>query len=150
MARPKHITPTPGEMEILDLLWDRGPSTVRQVLEVLEARRPRAYTSVMTLLKIMTNKGLVVREPHGRAFMYRAARPRGKTLGRVVKDLLDRVFKGSADQLVVHVLNQSKPSPEELDQIRQAIDAYRGDAGGDDAGRNAARRDDTGRQQEKP
>src|SRR5687768_8738246 len=80
MARPKQQTPTDGELEILHVLWDRGPSTVRDVLEVLNAKRPRAYTSVMSLLNIMVDKGLVNREADGRAFVYRARRPRERTL----------------------------------------------------------------------
>lgn len=124
MARPKNITPTPAELELLEHLWDRGPSTGRELYEIVDAVRPRAYTSVMTVLNIMADKGLLVREPQGRAFVYRAARPRDKTLGGVVKDVLGRVFKGSADRLVVHILDQSKPTPDELEQIRRAIDAY--------------------------
>jgi predicted transcriptional regulator len=124
MARPKQETPTEGELEILHVLWDRGPSTVREVLEVLQSKRDRAYTSVMSLLNIMSDKGLVVREPQGRAFVYRARRPRERTLGQIVEHVLGRAFDGSAHELVAHVLQQSKPSAEELDEIRQVIEAY--------------------------
>ena len=65
MARPKEDQPTDGELEVLKVLWDRGPSTVREVLEVLTVTRPRAYTSVMSLLNVMTEKGLVTRQPQG-------------------------------------------------------------------------------------
>ena len=75
MARRKLETPTEGELEILQVLWDRGASTVREVLEVLNPKRERAYTSVMSLLNIMADKGLVVREPQGRAFLYQARKP---------------------------------------------------------------------------
>jgi predicted transcriptional regulator len=124
MARRKQETPTEGELEILHVLWDRGPSTVRDVLDVLNQGRKRAYTSVMSLLNIMADKGLVVRQPQGRAFVYRARRPRQRTLGQIVGDVLGRAFSGSAQELVAHVLEQSQPSPQELAEIRRVIETY--------------------------
>lgn len=124
MARPRQETPTEGELEILKVLWERGPSTGREVLDVLAAQRKRAYTSVMSVLNIMADKGQVIRKPHGRAFIYSAKRPREKTLGTMVSSLLGRAFEGSAASLVSQLLDQSKPSPEELDQIRKAIEEY--------------------------
>ncbi|OHB69085.1 MAG: transcriptional regulator [Planctomycetes bacterium RBG_13_63_9] len=125
MARPKHEQPTPGELEVLKILWQRGPSTVRQVMEQLNRRRRRAYTSVMSLLGVMTDKGLLARQRKGRAFLYRAKVDRERTLGRMVEDLLGRVFEGSAASLVVHLLDRSNPSPQELEAIRKAIHDYR-------------------------
>jgi BlaI family penicillinase repressor len=125
MPRPKHENPTPGELEVLKILWDRGPSTVRQVMEVLNETRRRAYTSVMSLLGVMTEKGLVTREPKGRAFLYRAKVAREKTLGQMVEDLLGRAFEGSASTLVARLLDQSSPSPEELAEIRKMLEKYR-------------------------
>jgi predicted transcriptional regulator len=124
MARRKLETPTEGELEILQVLWDRGASTVREVLDVLNPKRERAYTSVMSLLNIMADKGLVVRQPQGRAFVYRARKPRERTLGKIVGAVLGKAFEGSAHELVAHVLEQSRPSPEELEQIRRVIEAY--------------------------
>ena len=124
MPRPKAQTPTPAELEILQVLWDQGPSTVRDVLDVLSARRKRAYTSIMNLLNIMADKGLAVREPQGRAFLYRARKARENTVGRIVRDVLGRVFSGSASSLVAHVLDQSKPSQQELAEIRRTIEEY--------------------------
>ena len=124
MARPKQQTPTAGELEVLKVLWEHGACTVRDVLNELNKRRSRAYTSVMTLLNVMTEKGLVMREPQGRAFVYQARRPRETTLGRLVQDLLGRAFEGSASALVTQVLAESKPSEEELEAIQQAIDEY--------------------------
>jgi BlaI family penicillinase repressor len=124
MARRKQDTPTEGELEILQVLWDRGPSTVREVLQVLNEKRQRAYTSVMSLLNIMADKRLVVRQPQGRAFVYQARRPRERTLGNIVGVVLGKAFEGAAHELVAHVLEQSKPSPQELDQIRQVIEDY--------------------------
>jgi BlaI family transcriptional regulator, penicillinase repressor len=124
MARPKEEQPTTGELEILKVLWDRGPSTVRDVMLALHEERPRAYTSVMSLLNVMTDKGLVVREPEGRAFVYRPKIQREKTLRRMVGDLLGRAFEGSAHELVAHLLDQKKPSAAELDEIRRTIADY--------------------------
>lgn len=124
MPRPRADQPTPAELEILQILWDRGPSTVREVLEVLRARRKRAYTSIMNLLNIMVDKGLVLREESGRAFVYRAKKARENTVGKIVRDVLGRVFSGSASSLVAHVLDQSRPSEKELAEIRRTIDEY--------------------------
>jgi len=125
MPRPKHEHPTPAELEVLKILWDRGPSTVRQVMEVLNETRRRAYTSIMSLLGVMTDKGLLTREPRGRAFVYRAKVSRERTLGKMVDDLLGRAFEGSVSALVARLLDQSSPSPEELEEIRKAVEVYR-------------------------
>ncbi len=125
MARPRHDHPTPGELEVLKVLWERGPSTVREVMEVLNETRRRAYTSVMSLLGVMTEKGLLTREPKGRAYVYRAKVTREKTLGQMVDDLLGRAFEGSASTLVARLLDQSSPSPEELEEIRRTLEEYR-------------------------
>jgi BlaI family penicillinase repressor len=124
MPRPADERPTTGELEVLKILWDRGPSTVRDVMNVLNTARPRAYTSVMSLLNVMTDKGLVVRQPQGRAFVYRAKKDRERTLRQMVGDLLGRAFEGSSSQLVLHLLDQSRPSAEELEEIRRAIEQY--------------------------
>jgi predicted transcriptional regulator len=94
-------------------------------MESLEStRKVRAYTSVMSLLNLMCEKRLVKRRPAGRAFTYEAKVPRSKTLGRLISDLCRRAFSDSASSLVAHMLDQTEPSPEELQAIRQAIDAY--------------------------
>lgn len=124
MARPRESQPTAGELEVLQVLWDRGPSTVREVLEVLSAERSRAYTSVMSLLNVMTDKGLLIRTPQGRAFLYRPKVNRQRTLKSMVGNLLGRAFAGSAHELVAHLLDQTKPTAEELDAIRRTIEDY--------------------------
>ena len=129
MPRPKEEQPTAGELEVLKVLWDRGPSTVREVMGVLNQARPRAYTSVMSLLNVMTEKRLLVREPQGRAFVYRPKTDRGKTLRQMVGDLLGRAFEGSTSQLVAHLLDQTKPTPGELAEIRRAIERYQQEKG---------------------
>ncbi|MGH7127886.1 MAG: BlaI/MecI/CopY family transcriptional regulator [Planctomycetaceae bacterium] len=126
MARPRTAHPTPAELEALKVLWDRGPSTVREVMDALESsRRSRAYTSVMSLLNVMAEKRLVARKPQGRAFLYAAAVPREKTLNRLVSDLWRRAFEQSASTMVAHLLEETSPSEEELRAIREAIEAYR-------------------------
>lgn len=129
MARPKEEQPTTGELEVLKVLWDRGPSTVRDVMEVLNAARPRAYTSVMSLMNVMSDKGLLVREPQGRAFVYRPKVERQRTLRRMVGDLVGRAFEGSAHELVAHLLDQTKPTAEELDEIQRTIAEYQQERG---------------------
>jgi predicted transcriptional regulator len=127
MARPRHEQPTPAELEVLKILWDReGPSSVRDVLVFVnrQVETPRAYTSVMSLLNVMTDKGLLRRSPHGRAFVYEPISPREQTLRALLGETLERVYDGSASLLVAHLLDQSHPSADELDQIRLLLDAY--------------------------
>src|SRR4051812_7207269 len=127
MARPRHEQPTPAELEVLKILWDRdGPSTVRDVFQAVNcvADPPRAYTSVMSLLNVMTDKGLLRRSPQGRAFRYEPVAPREQTLRSLLGETLKRVYNGSASLLVAHLLDQSHPSRDELDQIRLLVDTY--------------------------
>lgn len=125
MARPKTPHPTPAELEILKILWDTGPLTVREVLDVLNvAGPPRAYTSIMSLLNVMADKGLLERDPEGRAFRYRPVVERAKTLGGLVEDVWQRAFAGSASALVAHLLDQTQPDAEELAEIRRLLKNY--------------------------
>ena len=123
MARPKLPHPTPGELEILRILWNYGPATVRQVLDQLAD--DRAYTSVMSLLTVMADKKLVTREPQGRAFLYTARLKPEQTEGKIIGNVLDRVFDGSASALVARLLEQSQPSQDELDEIRRLISQHK-------------------------
>jgi BlaI family penicillinase repressor len=124
MPRPKHEHPTPGELEVLSILWQRSPLTVREVREALNRRRPRAYTSVMSLLGVMTEKGLLSRKPAGRAYVYSPRAGRAKTMRRLLGDLLGRAFEGSASLLVAHLLEEANPSSEELAVIRRTLAEY--------------------------
>ncbi len=125
MARPKLPHPTPGELEILRILWEKEPLTVRGVLDRLEAEnRGRAYTSVMSLMNVMAEKGLLKREPHGRAFLYWSVLKEDAALGKLVRDLWGRAFDNSASTLVTRLLDETNPSEEELDAIRAAIREY--------------------------
>jgi len=130
MARPRYENPTPAELEVLQVIWDGGPSTVREVMTVLNRKRPRAYTSVMSLMTVMAEKGLLSQKPKGRAFLYSAKISRAKTQSRMVRDLLGRVFDGSASALVTHLLQQAKPDSEELDEIRKTITMFARKKGG--------------------
>jgi predicted transcriptional regulator len=125
MPRPSYDQPTPGELEVLKVLWDRGPSTVREVMDVLNRDRQRAYTSVMSLLNVMTEKRLLERMPKGRAYVYQPAVDREEILGEMVGDLLGRAFEGSATALVAHLLEHSEPDDEELAAIRRTISEFR-------------------------
>jgi predicted transcriptional regulator len=127
MVRPRAEQPTPAELEVLKVLWDRdGPATVREVLEIVNLKHvpPRAYTSVMSLMNVMVDKGLLGRFPRGRAFVYVPAEPRDQTLRGLLGETLERAYSGSASLLVAHLLDQSSPSAEELDQIRSLLDDY--------------------------
>ncbi len=124
MTTPRR--PTPAELEILRLLWEHGPSTVREVLGRIEEQRPAGYTTVLKLLQIMTEKDLVRRDETARAHVYTARVPEDQTQGQLVRDLLDRAFGGSASKLVMHALSARKTSPEELARIRQMLDQLQG------------------------
>ena len=114
--------PTQAELEILAVLWDHGPSTVRQVQQELDTRRPTGYTTVLKLLQIMTDKGLVRRDETERAHRYAPRLPRERTEQQIVGDLVDRAFGGSASRLVMRALSSRRASAEELDRIRKLLD----------------------------
>jgi predicted transcriptional regulator len=118
--------PTPGELEILRVLWDRGPGTVRDVQEALGGERASGYTTVLKLLQIMTEKGLVRRDETARAHVYAAAVEESRTQRRLVKDLVDRAFGGSAAKLVMQALAGRRASAEEIERIRELLDAMEG------------------------
>jgi predicted transcriptional regulator len=113
--------PTKGELEILDVLWQRGEATVREVHEELSSRKPTAYTTVLKLLQIMDEKGLVERDKNAKAHVYRAKQPQDETQKNLVSDLLEKAFRGSALKLVQHVLETKPASREELAEIRKLI-----------------------------
>ena len=131
MARPKQSHPTPAELEVLHILWTDGPATVRQIMERLDSKRPRGYTTVMSLMDVMHEKGLLKRKPDGRAFLYSAKVDQTKTLKRMVGDLLRRAFEGSSTSLVTHLLDHASPTDDELSEIRKAIELYDREHGGE-------------------
>ena len=123
---PDAPRPTPGELEILGVLWDHGPSTVREIHERLAKDRPTGYTTVLKLLQIMTEKGLVSRDEAARAHVYEARAPQEQTQRQLVRDLLDRAFGGSATKLVMQALSARKAPREELARIRELLDRLEG------------------------
>ena len=125
MARPKTENPTPGELEVLKILWDRGPSTVRQVMETLNRERKRHYTSFMSLLNTMADKGLVETRTTRTGVRLSGGRQPGKRLwADCSKIFFHRAFEGSASALVARLLDRSSPSEEELKRIHELIDRY--------------------------
>jgi predicted transcriptional regulator len=121
MKKPPVPKPTDAELAILRVLWDRGPSTVRQVHDVLSEQRDFAYTTTLKLLQLMTEKGITVREEDGRIHLYRAGFAQEDTQQRLVADLLDRAFGGSAAKLVVQALAAKPASAEELAEIQRLL-----------------------------
>ena len=125
MVRPKSDHPTPAELEVLKILWQHGELTVREVMEHMDSRPGRAYTTIMSLLSVMNDKGLLERQSKGKAFVYSAAADEHRTLSAMLSDLVQRAFQGSSSALVAHLLEGENPSSEDLDEIRQLLTDYR-------------------------
>jgi predicted transcriptional regulator len=117
--------PTEAELEILRVLWERGPSTVRQVHELLAAQRETGYTTTLKLMQIMADKGLVTRDESSRTHVYTARASQETTERQLVNDLVERAFGGSAAALVLRALSSHTASDEELREIRKLIDQAR-------------------------
>jgi predicted transcriptional regulator len=126
MARRKTTGPTDRELAILGVLWERGPSTVRDVHEGLHQDVETGYTTTLKLMQIMVEKGLLVRENDDRRHIYRPAISEERTQKQLVQDLLDRVFAGSAEKLVMRALSARKVSPTELKRIREMLNEMEG------------------------
>ena len=126
MARRKTSGPTDRELAILGVLWDKGPSSVRDVHETLQQEEETGYTTTLKLMQIMVDKGLLVREDDGRRHIYRPAVSEERTQKQLVGDLLDRAFAGSAEKLVMRALSAKKVSAKELKRIRQMLDEMEG------------------------
>ncbi len=116
--------PTVSELEILRILWTRGPSTVRAVHEELAGQKAIGYTSVLKLLQIMTTKGTVRRNEEQRAHVYEACLPAEQTKRQIAGDMLQRVFEGSASQLMLHALAGRRTPREEIDELRRLLDEH--------------------------
>lgn len=116
--------PTDAELEILNVLWQRGAATVREVHDELSARKATLYTTVLKTLQIMTEKGLVERDESQRAHLYRARLAQDETQRQLLDDLLARAFDGSASKLVMQALSGREASAEELTEIRALLDAF--------------------------
>ena len=120
--KQRALRPTPAELEILRVLWARGPSTVRDVHEALGPARDTGYTTVLKLLQIMAEKGLVARDETARAHVYAARAGESATQRQLVRELLDRAFGGSAAKLVMQALSTRAATPDEIAGIRRLLD----------------------------
>ena len=116
--------PTASELEILQVLWERGPSTVREVHLALSEKKSLGYTTVLKLLQIMTAKGTVRRDEDQRAHVYEACQPATETKRQLVGDVLQRVFEGSASELLMHALEGRRASKKELEELHRLLDEY--------------------------
>jgi len=127
VLRMREVTPqkpTAAELEILQVLWERGPSTVREVHEALKEEKDLGYTTVLKLMQIMTSKGLVRRNEDQRAHIYEAQQPAEKTKRQLAADVLERVFDGSARELLLHALAAQRSSRQEIEELRNLLDEH--------------------------
>ena len=125
---PDGKRPTEAELAILGVLWERGPSTVREVHAALDADEGRAYTTVLKLMQIMADKGLVTRSRSARQHVYAPAKEAQETQRAIVGDLLERAFHGSTASLVQAALSSRPASQDEFDEIRRLLDELEDDA----------------------
>jgi len=117
--------PTDAELSVLRVLWSRGPSTVREVYEVLCQERDLGYTTVLKALQVMLQKGLVERDESERSHVFSAAVQEAETQTHLLEDLVEKAFGGSALRLLTHALNAKKPSRKELDELQKLLDQKR-------------------------
>lgn len=120
--KPAERKPTEAELAILDVIWRHEAATVREVFQHMGQTQDIGYTTVLKLMQIMTDKGLLERDSTVRPQVYRAARPQKQTQKLLLRDLLDRAFRGSPGHLVLQALAMRKSTPEELQQIRAMLD----------------------------
>lgn len=121
MSKKENIKPTESELEILQLLWDNGPSTVRFINDKLNEQRETGYTTTLKIMQIMFDKKLVKREEDGRSHIYKAAIQREDTQKQLLDRILETAYGGNATALVLQALGQSKATKEELEQIKKFI-----------------------------
>jgi BlaI family transcriptional regulator, penicillinase repressor len=119
--KPKRPLLTDQELEIMKIIWRKGNATVRDVYEELLTRRKIAYTTVMTMMGILEQKGHLKKSADERAYVYTPTKPQREVLGNMVQDFVKRVFNGSAKPLLVHLVENEKISKEELDEITELL-----------------------------
>jgi predicted transcriptional regulator len=124
MKPPEPAKPTEAELDILHIVWDLGPVTVRQVHDRLERLKPSQYTTTLKLMQIMAEKGLLLRDESARSHVYRAGWPRERIQQQIAGHLLNRVFGGSARSLMLGALSSKKTSARELAELRRTLDEY--------------------------
>jgi predicted transcriptional regulator len=120
--RTPNTTLTPQELAIMKVVWKLETATVRDVFEHLQTRRPVAYTTVLTMMKILEQKGYVKKSRDERAFVYSATRPRSQVLGGMVREFVDRVFDGASRPMLLHLVKQTKLSDKERKALLRAIE----------------------------
>jgi predicted transcriptional regulator len=125
MNTTKILKPTDSELEILQVLWEKGDATVREVHEELSGTKDCGYTTTLKLMQIMFDKGLVLRDDSNRTHIYRANVSKEKTQQQLVDKMVNALFSGSHSQLVMQALGSRTPSREELDEIQQLLDSYK-------------------------
>lgn len=119
--RPASRTLTEQELEIMKIVWERGTASVRDVYETLRAHRPVAYTTVQTMMRVLERKGHVERRREQRTDLYKATRPQQQVLGRMVREFVDRVFNGSAQPLVLHLVRDRRLTKQELRELARLV-----------------------------
>ena len=122
MVKKSLPSPTEAELEILNVLWQRGPSTEREVTDEIQKTKTSGYTTVLKLMQIMANKGLVRRDENDRAHVYEPALPKEQTQRQLLSNLVEKAFEGSATKLVMQALSGKRASREELSRIREILD----------------------------
>ena len=124
--KPRKVGLTDHELEIMKVVWERGNATVREVYEEILKRRKIAYTTVLTMMGILEQKGRLKKEDSDRAYVYSPAEPQSEVVGSMVKDFIKRVFNGSAQPLLVHLAENRDIRQEDLDQISRLLKTKRG------------------------
>ncbi|MPY88075.1 MAG: BlaI/MecI/CopY family transcriptional regulator [Luteitalea sp.] len=119
--RKPHPTLTPQELAIMKVVWRLGTSTVRDVHDALRERRPIAYTTVLTMMRILESKGYVKKSKGDRAHVYRPAKPRHLVVGGMVREFVNRVFDGAAEPLLLHLAKDARLTDEERDELIRII-----------------------------
>jgi BlaI family transcriptional regulator, penicillinase repressor len=119
--RAQSPTLTPQELELMKVVWQRGSATVRDVYEDLLERRRIAYTTVMTMLNVLEKKGHLAKRAEGRSFVYAPVRTKQRVLGAMVREFVERVFDGSAEPLLVHLIEERQLSEKDLDQLAKRV-----------------------------
>ncbi|HEY4907732.1 MAG TPA: BlaI/MecI/CopY family transcriptional regulator [Candidatus Acidoferrum sp.] len=120
--RPKHTTLTPQELEIMKVVWECDSATVRDVYEALLKQRKIAYTTVMTMMKILETKGYLKKRRQERAFVYQPVRPKNQVIGGMIREFIDRVFNGAAEPLLVHLVKSRHINEKDLQKIIRIVE----------------------------
>jgi predicted transcriptional regulator len=120
--RKPHPTLTPQELAIMKVVWRKDEATVRDVYEALRESRPIAYTTVMTMMRILQEKGYLTKAAQERAHVYRPTRPRQQVLGAMLRDFVDRVFDGASDALLLHLARDNRLTPKQKRLLTRLLD----------------------------